>query len=445
MLNAKASDDKITKNTKFFSSWSEIVPKIATIFALLYHICVLFLFYKLKIYPLFFYNIASVVVFTILLILIPKMSSYIGLYLIAAFEVVIHQFLGDYFLGTASNFHFFILLMGLLPYLVFGGNFKLSVPITVLTSLLFIYLSNANYVPLYNIDAAVYTFIQYANIILAVSMIICIMFIFTFIVFQSERELRKRNDILANEINRASIIQQSFFKQNLDGIKDWDVSVYNKTMVGVSGDLYDFYKQKGHLDGLGIFDVSGHGISSSLVTMLVKNIIHQEFYKNQDLELWEIVNSINDRVIEEKGEIENYLTGILVRVVDKNKIELVSAGHPDPILYKKELNQSFFIKKDKTSIGAIGLPGFPTVYNSQFIELEDGDEIVFYSDGAVDVQNEAGEPYGRTRLIESVNRVAGEDAKSQVGFLTEYISDFIGNNPQNDDITLIVLKKDNSL
>ena len=441
MLDAKSSGDKITKNTKFFSSWTEIVPKIATIFALLYHICVLLLFFTLHIYPLFFYNIGSVIVFSILLFFIPRMNSYIGLYLIAAFEVVIHQFLGDFFLGTASNFHFFILLMGLLPYLVFGGNFKLSVPITVLTSLLFIYLSNANYVPRYNIEAKIYTFIQYANITLAVLMIICIMFIFTFIVFQSERELRKRNDILANEINRASIIQQSFFKQNLDSIKDWDVAVYNKTMVGVSGDLYDFYKTKDHLDGLGIFDVSGHGISSSLVTMLVKNIIQQEFYKHQDMELWEIVNSINDRVIEEKGDIENYLTGILVRVIDYNHIEIVTAGHPDPILYKKDRNQSYFIKKDCTSVGAIGLPGFPTVYNSQFIELNEGDEILFYSDGAIDVSNENGEAYGKDRLIESVNRVAGEKAKDQVGFLTEYISDFLGEQPQNDDITMIVLKR----
>ena len=35
----------------------------------------------------------------------------------------------------------------------------------------------------------------------------------------------------------------------------------------------------------------------------------------------EIVNKINDRVIEEKGEIQNYLTGVLVRLLD-NKIEL---------------------------------------------------------------------------------------------------------------------------
>ena len=431
---------KVNKHSRFFSKWSGTVPKIATAFALLYHIGVLILFLCLKIYPMFFFNIGSVIIFSILLFYIPKMDSYIGLYLIAAFEVVLHQVLADYYLGTASNFHFFILLIGLLPYLVFGGNFKLSVPITFLTSILFIYLTNTNFLPKYVINYKILLVIKYSNVTLSVLMIILIMFIFTFIVFQTQRELEKRNNMLANEIQRASVIQQSFFKQDLSSIKGWDVAYYNKTMVGVSGDLYDFYKTGSKLDGLGIFDVSGHGISSSLVTMLVKNIIQQEFYNNPDLELWEILNKINDRVIEEKGNIENYLTGILARI-ENNRIELVSAGHPDPILYKKSSDSCFFIKKAENSQGAIGLPGFPTFYNSQFIVLEEGDEIVFYSDGAIDACNYDGESYGKERLMEAVSRVAGETAKRQVDFLTEYIADFSGTSTQNDDITMIVLKK----
>ena len=432
---------KVITDNKIFSKWGGVVPKFATFFAFIYHLSVMLMFLGLKLYPMFCFNIFSVTIFALLLYFIPKMNSYIGLYLIAACEVIVHQILAEYYLGSQSNFHFFILLIGLLPYLVFGGNFKLSVPITVLTSILFICLNNANLPPQFIVSDSIMNIIEYSNVTLSVLMIIFIMFIFTFIVFQSEKELRKRNDMLANEIQRASVIQQSFFKQDLSGIRDWDVAYYNKTMVGVSGDLYDFYRTSNHLDGLGIFDVSGHGISSSLVTMLVKNIIYQEFYKNYGLELWEILNKINDRVINEKGNIENYLTGILVRIDVDFKIELVCAGHPEPILYKKSMDKCFFIQRNETSKGAIGIPGFPTFYNSQFVELEEGDEIVFYSDGAIDACNEEGEAYGRDRLIESVVRVAGEPAKNQVGFLTEYISDFCGENPQNDDITMIVLKK----
>ena len=63
----------------------------------------------------------------------------------------------------------------------------------------------------------------------------------------------------------AAVIQQSFFRQDVKNIKKYEVAYFSRPMVGVSGDLYDFYKTGDKLDGLGVFDVSGHGISSGLV------------------------------------------------------------------------------------------------------------------------------------------------------------------------------------
>ena len=170
------------------------------------------------------------------------------------------------------------------------------------------------------------------NITITVFIIIFVVLIYTRVVFWIESYLKTHSDALENEIKMAAIIQQNFFRQEIDNIKKYEVAYFSRPMVGVSGDLYDFYKTGEKLDGLGVFDVSGHGISSGIVTMLVKNIIHQEFYNQKDADLWEIVNEINDRVIEEKGDIQNYLTGVLVRLYE-DKFELVDAGHPAPILY----------------------------------------------------------------------------------------------------------------
>jgi serine phosphatase RsbU (regulator of sigma subunit) len=238
----------------------------------------------------------------------------------------------------------------------------------------------------------------------------------------------------------AAVIQQNFFRQEVDNIKKYEVAYFSRPMVGVSGDLYDFYKTGEKLDGLGIFDVSGHGISSGLVTMLVKNIIHQEFYNQRELELWEILDKINDRVIEEKGEIQNYLTGVLVRLYE-NKFELVDAGHPAPILYKKSTGKCEYIELGKRSVGVIGIADFPVFYESLFYDFEDGDELILFSDGVVDIQNENGEYYGKDRLLEAVKVNIEKPAAEQVGFIANNIYSFCGNREQNDDITIIVLKK----
>ena len=80
-----------------------------------------------------------------------------------------------------------------------------------------------------------------------------------------------------------------------------------KPLAGVSGDLYDIFYTGNHLNGLGIFDVSGHGISSGLVTMLVKNIIEQEFHDGSNEKLEDVMYIINDRLIEEKGNTKRSL------------------------------------------------------------------------------------------------------------------------------------------
>ena len=85
------------------------------------------------------------------------------------------------------------------------------------------------------------------------------------------------------EIELASYVQQSFYNIQLPEFKNFEIAYYNKPMAGVSGDLFDFYYEKDVLNGFGIFDVSGHGISSGLVTMLVKNIIQQEFDNSPEI------------------------------------------------------------------------------------------------------------------------------------------------------------------
>lgn len=408
--------------------------------SLLYHIIICIVFYFLDVKPVFYFNFLSITVFTVILILIPKFKSYVLLYMIAATEVIAHQMMADHFLGTETCFHCFILLMGLLPFLVFEDKFKLSVPITIITSLLYIIYENIFINPKYVIDSIAISIIRIFNISITVFIILFMILIYTIIVFRIERNLKNHNIMLEKEIKMAAVIQQNFFKQDLSNVKKWKIAYFSKPKAGVSGDLFDFYNKDGKLDGLGIFDVSGHGISSGLVTMLVKNIITQEFYKDETQDLWEVLNRINDRVIEEKGDIENYLTGILVRI-NKDNLEMVCAGHPNPIYYNKKINKADFIESNTSTRGAIGIADFPTYYESQYFDMDEGDALYFYSDGLVEVLNENDESFGKKRLAEIINETASLSVDEQSNAILKCIEDFCGTKPQNDDITLIILRK----
>ena len=254
---------------------------------------------------------------------------------------------------------------------------------------------------------------------------------------RSEHEYR---DNIENELRLAQVVQQSFFKHNETIYDEWSISYHNKPMAGVSGDFLDIYSTKNCLDGIGIFDVSGHGIASGLVTMLVKNIIFQEFNNGRSDKLKSIIDRINIRYIKDKGNIENYLTGILARL-DGNKVEFVNAGHAMPIYYCAKDDSADFIEEDNTAFGAIGLPDIPTNFVSHTVEMERGDELIFFTDGVTEAVNMKGEDFGKERLLKSIFRNADRPLTTQVNCIISDILTFIGNEPQKDDITIIILKK----
>ena len=177
--------------------------------------------------------------------------------------------------------------------------------------------------------------------------------------------------------------------------------------------------------------------------MLVKNIIVQEFYDSTDLELWEIMNKINDRFIAEKGDIENYLTGVLMRIEKKPAgyaIEFVNAGHPSPIIYRAKDDSCHFLEKKRSSIGAIGFSGFTAIYKSEKFFLEKGDELFLYSDGVTDLVNASNEKFGNERLLSIIKEIHSCSTALQSEVITQRMQSFSGKVSQPDDISFIIIK-----
>lgn len=249
------------------------------------------------------------------------------------------------------------------------------------------------------------------------------------------------NEKLKREIELAANIQKNFLNYSVPDVDGWDIAYFSKAMAGVSGDMFDFYRTGRNLDGFGIFDVSGHGISSGLITMLVKNIINGEFYNEKCGNLEETMLNINEKVIEQKGNIENYLTGLLAKV-NGNGIEFVSAGHPLPLVFRKKDKSVEYYSESKTDgFGVIGLADFPVKYNTETLKLSEGDELILFSDGIFDCTDTKGEEYGKERFLKSAQNYTSLKAKDQINFLVDDVRAFCSGSAQKDDITLMIIKK----
>ena len=250
----------------------------------------------------------------------------------------------------------------------------------------------------------------------------------------------------------AAIVQRKYFPAPNKKFRGWDVAISYNPLSNVSGDLYDYYSKEGNLNGISLFDVSGHGLSASLVTMLAKNIIASSFERGvkRGRTVSDMLLSINSRLNDEKGTIDNYLTGLLFRFIynddDTCAVQFANAGHPHPILYSAKSKKVKPVKYegDKKHYGAIGIQGIDVSFPTTDFSMSDGDILLLYTDGLTESQNENLEPFGIERVEHVLSKNAKKPAVQIMDSLMYELEAFTDGVPKSDDVSVIIMKKEPS-
>lgn len=274
------------------------------------------------------------------------------------------------------------------------------------------------------------------------------------------KELSGKNAELEQQIMRsetdlemASLVQKKFFPYPPKKLRGWDIAVSYSPLDKVSGDMYDYYVNDDFLSGFSLFDVSGHGIAASLVTMLAKNIIFQSFIRNMqnNESVSRTLYEINDEIIEAKGGIENYLTGIMFRFKPFNendvcKVEMANAGHPNPIFYSAEDDICDEIKYDSDSDhhGAIGLDFITVSFPQISFKMAENDILLFYTDGLTESRNKENEMFGKERVKNIIRSSYAKDSQSIMEDIIDAFKEFTKGVKRDDDITVVVMKRESS-
>ena len=250
------------------------------------------------------------------------------------------------------------------------------------------------------------------------------------------------------DMHTAALVQNKLFHPPLTPFPNWDIAVSYQPLSGVSGDFYNFYSLGTSLYGVSLFDASGHGVTASLITMLAENII-QQIFKESNIygeNVSVTMERINSNFIEAKGDIENYLTGILMNISeqkDSASITMVNAAHPYPELYHTAEGYSEEILPDveNPSYGPVGMDMMEVHYAPITFKMEKNDVLVLFTDGLTEAVDNERKEFGRKRIEEILNASAGGSADSILKKITEALSAHIGTAPHTDDTTIIVMKR----
>ena len=256
-------------------------------------------------------------------------------------------------------------------------------------------------------------------------------------------ELEATQFEMQHDMDMAINIQQTFLPKKPPAVNGWDVSFLYKPMAGVSGDFYDFYSVNNNLEGLSLFDVSGHGIASGLITMLAKSIIQRYFLRMDDWTLGKIMTFANRDLIDELDCVGNYLTGVLLRF-HKNEVEYVNAGHPDVLIKRGDTQKVKEISSSNCKFRGplLGVAILKESYPALKFSVKPGDTMLLFSDALVECRNENSEQYGSERLVQSFQSVPkNADAETHIECIMKDLAIYRGNTPIKDDLTVIACKK----
>jgi PAS domain S-box-containing protein len=255
-------------------------------------------------------------------------------------------------------------------------------------------------------------------------------------------ELNARQKISEQEMALAANIQFQLFPNRPPFNREWDIAFFIRPMMGVSGDFYDFYETDGKLKGISLFDVSGHGISSGLITLLARSIIARHFNMMNGGGLAKTIENINGDLIAEIGSADSYLTGILLRL-NGNAIEYVNASHPGLVIKREKTGSVLQVKPhDREMEGTIlGKEIITAKFDVLNFTVSGGDALLVYTDGLTESYNASRESYGEERLYSAFKKSPSGTAREIIDFIIGDFNAYIGTTPTKDDITLMIIKK----
>lgn len=261
---------------------------------------------------------------------------------------------------------------------------------------------------------------------------------------RKNKQLQEHQARAQRDMYMAELVQKSFYPSAAPQTEGWDCAFCFRPASSVSGDVYDFYYSKdGELSGVSLFDVSGHGVASGLIGILAKYVASNVFISESERPLDEVVCDINARLVKEKGSVENYLTGVVLRISGRH-VEYINAGHTDVLVKNPDGPGSVSVLggNDGSFRGHfLGVPDLPCGFLPVHAEADAGTIFLLYTDCLTESRNLAGDELGPERLADILQNAPGNSAKETLAYVLDIFAAFTEAVPLRDDLTVIVLRK----
>ena len=244
---------------------------------------------------------------------------------------------------------------------------------------------------------------------------------------------------LGAELDIARHIQSMVLPKvsELKDVPGLEIAGFMQPADEVGGDYYDVLHD-GNRVKVGIGDVTGHGLESGVLMLMVQSVARalQEKGDNNPKQFLEVLNrAIYKNIV--RTNSDKHLTLAFLDYEDR-KVTF-SGQHEDMLVVRR----SGAVERIDT--GDLGFPiglesDISAFVDTRVIDFDPGDIIILHTDGVTEAESQDGELFGLDRLRESALAYRKGTADEIVAGIIADLVAHIGTQKIHDDITLVVMR-----
>ena len=243
---------------------------------------------------------------------------------------------------------------------------------------------------------------------------------------------------LEEELTNARQVQEGFLPGTLPKTPGLTVAARFLASFEVAGDYYDVIPIKDNRTLIAVGDVSGKGAGAAMIMANVQASLRSLAKVN--ISLSDAVAGINDLMCSNTNP-EQFIT-FFAAILDphQKKLTYVNAGHNPPRIIRTD---GAIVELD-TGGPLLGVLE-NTKYQEETLSIQDGDLLIAFTDGVSEAMNTSGEEFGEHRIVELIHPIINESPASILEKLELEVTAFRGEQPLEDDFTVLLVKAGNHL
>jgi serine phosphatase RsbU (regulator of sigma subunit) len=241
---------------------------------------------------------------------------------------------------------------------------------------------------------------------------------------------------LQSEIEIAATIQRNLLPKEGPSARGVSFAAHFEPTTSIGGDYYDVFNLDKSRLAVAIGDVSGHGLSTGLVMAMVKAAMTTLVEEGADeASLFHRLNELVFRSTERRAFMTLAFT---IFDLESGTIRHTNAGHLYPYLLREGLQHPLSIESPSLPLGV----RHEIHARTAEMDLQEGDSIVYLSDGIVEAQNELGDPFGFDQLENLLGSQTDRSPSAIRDAILDAVARHSGSRPPDDDRTVMVLRFD---